>query len=317
MSLWNKTGKYPQNLKDASTGIESKRNVVVTKLGYVRNIKYTDVNGNARNKTDVLVAIGNLANSSNWGFPQVTSAWSSNTTMTHGGTANILCSFSEPLSTSGLHGRLKMTISNTASGNTMLASSNGTVIGSNQLLFRFKPTVGGIYFVNAHLMANGSATAANVRSLNSGTELANLYFTAAVSNNLGSFTIYGTPSIKSVQHSSNAISAGSTVNTWITFNQNVTSAGSGSWKITIANVTSGNNMTAYSDNTTYITGTRFGRLLFRWKPTVAGHYQLQAQSLANNATKTLVHSVTGEASLKVIGGTTSNTAAPSKMLIVT
>lgn len=308
MSLWDKTNTPPKNLTQAE-----KRNVIITDQGFVRRRVYTDQNSRTRTKDEILVSIGGLANSTNWKFARITDAWSGNTTVTHGGTVNVWVSFSEPLSSSGLSGRIKMTVSNTASGNAMLATSSGTVYDGNKLVFRFKPSLGGTYKVNAHLMANGSSTAVNTRSTNSGTELANLYFFASVSNNLGSFTVYGQPAPKLMKHSSNGVTGSTFVNTWIVFTDpiSVTSSLAARFRISVANTQGGNNMFAYANNTVY----GGNRLLFRWKPTVNGNYKVQAQTIANTATMTIVHTTTNEAASKVISGTVSNTATPSTRVV--
>jgi hypothetical protein len=263
MTLWNKTATLPKYLTRAD-----KRNVVVTKIGFVRRFVRTNVFNNTSIKDETLEAIGGLANSSNFGSPKITDVWHtvsasplaavrtlvekrtltsgtvaktggvSNTLVNGTGTAfttqlpagtrfkinqtyhtvvsvanttrmtitpattatanvavridtptvNTYISFSEPVSQSGLAGKTKMNIANTVSGNTMVArTANVSVFSTHHLLYRWRPITLGTYKVQAQTIANSTATAANTRSTNGGTEAVSLVISAAVSNTNGTF----------------------------------------------------------------------------------------------------------------------------------
>jgi hypothetical protein len=185
MSLYNKSTNLPKYLSAAE-----KRNVVVTDAGFVRRTAYTDQNGHARVKDEILATISGLANTTNWGTAGITDLWHSVSTIAHSTVAvNTWVSFSEPISSSGLSGKLKLTVANTAGGNNMVAYSDGIVYGGNKLVFRWKPGVAGTYKVQAQTAANASATSANVRSTNSGTEVVGKVVSGVSSNTAGSVTV--------------------------------------------------------------------------------------------------------------------------------
>lgn len=185
MTLWNKTGKLPQDLNRAE-----KRNVVATAEGYVRRQVKTDVNNNVRIIDQVLVAIGGLANSSNMGSPSITDVWHVPATIAAGNAASVVTyvSFDEPVKFDGASGTIAMTIANTAGGATVTAVSNTSVAGSNNTIaFTWIAETAGTYKVQAQTLANSSSTAVALKSLNAGNEAASLVVSGTVSNTSGDF----------------------------------------------------------------------------------------------------------------------------------
>lgn len=189
MSSWDKTSKLPSHLPRAE-----KRSVIATDRGFVRRQKYTDVHSNVRIKDELLVPIDGLANSSNFGAPNISDVWFSSDTATANTEVTVNVTFDEPVNHSGLSGSIKMAIANTAAGASGLVAihtSNATSItgSSNQLSFSFVPTVVGSYSVSAQTLANVSATAINLRSLNTGTEAATLTVNTAIAATVGTLTV--------------------------------------------------------------------------------------------------------------------------------
>lgn len=186
MPIWTNTGQKPANLSRTE-----KRDVIATERGWVKRIKFTDVHSNVQRKDEVLVAIGNLANSSQMGFPTVTDVWHHASSVANGTTVNTWVSFSEPVQHSGLYANLQLTVANTASGNAMVAIANSTVYGAdNRVLFRWTPNTAGTYKIEAQTIANNTpGIAANLVSMNTGAEDANLVITGIVSNTGGSITV--------------------------------------------------------------------------------------------------------------------------------
>ena len=191
MSLWDKTSKVPSNLTRAE-----KRNVIVTDVGFVRRDKYVDVHGNLRRKDVLLVPIGGLANSTNFGMPTVTDMYfgtNPNTTVTTGVVnqpVSVTVVYDEHVFHSGVAGSLKMTVANTVGGAstyTAVHTANATSVNGadNQLTFTFTPSVAGTYKIQAQTIANSTATAANLVSRSTGNEVASLVVSPTVSNTCG------------------------------------------------------------------------------------------------------------------------------------
>ena len=107
-------------------------------------------------------------------------------------TVDTYVAFNEPISSKS---DAKIVVANTASGNNMIAFANTTVeVANNSLRFRWQPKVLGTYKVQAQSLANATGTALNIRSLNSGNEVATKVITggaSGVANTAGTFVIVG------------------------------------------------------------------------------------------------------------------------------
>jgi hypothetical protein len=188
-----------------ANNLASKRNVIATNKGWIRRqIKRTD--GNAPRLVDeVLVAAhpgsgdaGGYANSY-LGFPDIAQIYTDATSYSFGDTTYVYVVFNEPIWHRAPAGNLRITIANTAGGNsnfkavaTAVNSNTGIVNANNTLVFSFASTTAGdvgTYKINAQSIINATSTVANLVSLNTGNEAANLVITGAVSNTLGTFTI--------------------------------------------------------------------------------------------------------------------------------
>ena len=176
MSLWNKSSKFPQNLNR-----QQKRNVVVTDKGFVRRITYKDAQNVNRVKDELLVTISGLANSSNFGSPNVVDVWFTRSTGTVNTAIETWISFDEPITSTTT---AKITIANTAGGaSTYVATTpNTAVYDTNKLRFTWTPLVAGTYKVGAQTIANATSSALNIRSRNTGTETATLTISSSISN---------------------------------------------------------------------------------------------------------------------------------------
>lgn len=174
---------------------DKKRDVVATDVGYV----YRQVIG-SRVKDEILVAIGNLANSTNLGFPNIVDVYfssnsSGGTALDEGDSANVYVVFNEPVKHSGLAGGLQLTVANSVGSNVTVAyanSGNGLtdiIRANNTVVFSWTvPAAGGTFTVDAGDVANSTLTAANLVSYNTGNESANLHIEGYVSNNVTSVT---------------------------------------------------------------------------------------------------------------------------------
>lgn len=176
MSLWDKSGQPPKWLNRAE-----KRNLVLTSIGWVRKL----VRG-TRTRSEIYVPLNNAANAA--GRPVITDVWHSGATFSAGGSpvVNTWISFSQPISSTSA---LKITVANTAGGAVKTANANTTVYGSNKLLFRWTANAAGTYKVQAQTIANGSATAANIRSTNAGNTVSLRVISGTVSNTSGTITV--------------------------------------------------------------------------------------------------------------------------------
>ena len=188
--------------------LKSKRNVIATSKGWIRRqIKKTD--GVTRIVDEVIVAAApgtsSYPGAAYLGFPDIAQMYLANSTfgplVTQDAIANntalkLCVVFNEPVKHSGLAGRLRIAIANTAGGNNSLVcyansvnSNTGIINANNTLVFAFAAAPTGTYKVAAQTVANATSTAANLVSLNTGSESANLVITGAVSNTLSTFTI--------------------------------------------------------------------------------------------------------------------------------
>ena len=200
----------------ATDGRESwKRNVVATNQGWVRRRNINKDGANSQ-RDEILVAanpgISNdgYANVAYLGFPEITQIYlSTNSTggnaLVRNGTANLYVVFNEPVRHKGGTGFIRLTLSNTAGGNNLIATANAKastsstdiINANNTLVFRFKPAVAGTYKVGAQTLAFGNSAGstgftANLVSLNistNGAEAANSVIAGSVSNNFGTFTV--------------------------------------------------------------------------------------------------------------------------------
>lgn len=178
MPLWDKTTSLPKNLDR-----ESKRNVVATDVGFVRRQVYTDADGNARTKEEILVSLDGVANSSNFGAPSISDVWHSKSTAVINTPIDTFVSFDEPVS---IAAAAKIAVANTVGGSAKVGVAAATpVLAGNTLKFTWTPTVAGTYKVQAQSIANNTAVAINLRSTNSGTETATLVISGPNSNTAG------------------------------------------------------------------------------------------------------------------------------------
>lgn len=196
MPLWSKTGTKPQYLNSANT-----RNCIATNDGWVLRSNYTDVHSNARQKDEILVAIGNLGDSTDMGQPSISEIYLTDATgteassFTNGELVLAKVVFDEPINLIGNSTfTYTLAVANTVSGNAVTATANGSATATNAnntLEFRFAP-VTGTYKINAQNLSNtvtGNSTTLRMYSLNTSGEIANLTISAAVSNALGTFTV--------------------------------------------------------------------------------------------------------------------------------
>ena len=126
-------------------------------------------------------------------------------------------------------------------------------------------------------------------------------------NGLANSTNFGTPKPTDMWHSASSVVVNTYVNTYISYSEPLNWV-AGKVKMTVANTAGGNNMVARSANT-FVHGSN-NTVMFRWRPTVAGTYKVQAQTVANStATAVNLKSTNsgGEAASLVITGLTSNT----------
>lgn len=193
MPIWTKTASSgaPKSLNS-----EQKRNVIATKHGWTRRLVYTDVHGNVRTKDEPLVALGNLDLENSFGRPAIQQIYVANTT---GGTAlkrnrvnYVYVVYSEAITIPASASPLRLTVANTAGGNTVIATSNtakaSVVNANNTLTFKFKVATAGTYKVQAQNMTNTAQH--RVYSVSAGlSNLANNNISAAVSNTNSTFTI--------------------------------------------------------------------------------------------------------------------------------
>jgi hypothetical protein len=196
-----------QPFAEADT-LKSKRNVIATDKGWVRRQIKNTGNG-PRIIDEVLVAAnpgvaGGYAGAAYLGFPDIAQIYltdNSNIALTSHTLANntsyrVHVVFNEPVKHSGLAGVMKLSIANTAAGNNSLIataaavnSNTGIVNANNTLVFAFTSGPAGSYKIQAQTIANNTSTAANLVSLNTGSESANLVITGAVSNTVGTIII--------------------------------------------------------------------------------------------------------------------------------
>lgn len=210
MSRWDfaKEGTHPAAGANSVAGLEagfqpyfeadnhaSKRNVIATNVGWVRRQNYTDVHGNSRTKDEILVA-ANPGTSEGYvsadylGFPDIAQLYVS--TENSANSINVYVVFNEPVYFKGSANNLTITLANTAGGNSQVATANASIRditnANNTVIFKVTGAQPGTYKIHANTIAV-VAGSANLNSLNSGGEDANLVITGAVSNTLGTFTI--------------------------------------------------------------------------------------------------------------------------------
>lgn len=191
MVLWSKTGTKPKHL----TRVE-KRTVIATPQGWVKRSNYTDAGSNVRVKDEILVAISGLSAEVTMGNPDITDVYVSNTT---GGSTikrnlvnRVYVVFSEPISIGASASPFRLTIANTASGNTVIATANtnkaAITNANNTLVFKFKANTVGTYKIQAQNLSN-TAQAKVYGVYGGSSETVNTNISATVSNTNSTFSI--------------------------------------------------------------------------------------------------------------------------------
>ena len=188
--------------------LSSKRNVIATEKGWIRRT-HKNTDGNQRQIDEVLVAAhpgsagatGGYSGIAYLGFPDIAQVYLNSTSISaaYGGeNVSVYVVMNEPVKHSGAAGSLQITVANTAGGNSSLVatatavnSNTGITNANNTLVFTLPVTAGdaGSYKIQAQTVINATATAANLVSLNTGSESANLVITGAVSNTVGTIVI--------------------------------------------------------------------------------------------------------------------------------
>ena len=188
--------------------LSSKRNVIATEKGWIRRT-HKNTDGNQRQIDEVLVAAhpgsagatGGYSGIAYLGFPDIAQVYLNSTSISaaYGGeNVSVYVVMNEPVKHSGAAGSLQITVANTAGGNSSLVatatavnSNTGITNANNTLVFTLPVTAGdaGSYKIQAQTVINATATAANLVSLNAGSESANLVITGAVSNTVGTIVI--------------------------------------------------------------------------------------------------------------------------------
>ena len=188
--------------------LSSKRNVIATDKGWIRRT-HKNTDGNQRQIDEVLVAAhpgsagatGGYSGIAYLGFPDIAQVYLNSTSISaaYGGeNVSVYVVMNEPVKHSGAAGSLQITVANTAGGNSSLVatatavnSNTGITNANNTLVFTLPVTAGdaGSYKIQAQSVINATAAAANLVSLNAGSESANLVITGAVSNTVGTIVI--------------------------------------------------------------------------------------------------------------------------------
>ena len=188
--------------------LSSKRNVIATEKGWIRRT-HKNTDGNQRQIDEVLVAAhpgsagatGGYSGIAYLGFPDIAQVYLNSTSISaaYGGeNVSVYVVMNEPVKHSGAAGSLQITVANTAGGNSSLVatatavnSNTGITNANNTLVFTLPVTAGdaGSYKIQAQSVINATAAAANLLSLNAGSESANLVITGAVSNTVGTIVI--------------------------------------------------------------------------------------------------------------------------------
>ena len=187
----------------------NKRNVIATEKGWVRRTHRNKQGGGVRQVEEVLIAAHpgpggfSYASNTHLGWPDIAEVFLQPNTATGatsyavGTDVNVYVVFTEPMFYGANPNKLVLTLANTVSGNGSLVansialnSNSGIQYANNVLVFKFKSLNAqdaGTYKIGAQVMTNTGF--ANLRSLNTGNELANLTISGPVSNSLGTFTI--------------------------------------------------------------------------------------------------------------------------------
>ena len=188
--------------------LSSKRNVIATEKGWIRRT-HKNTDGNQRQIDEVIVAAhpgsagatGGYSGIAYLGFPDIAQVYLDSTSISAayaGENVSVYVVMNEPVKHSGAAGSLQITVANTAGGNSSLVatatavnSNTGITNANNTLVFTLPVTAGdaGSYKIQAQSVINATATAANLVSLNAGSESANLVITGAVSNTVGTIVI--------------------------------------------------------------------------------------------------------------------------------
>jgi hypothetical protein len=300
---WSDTGTRPDWLDRENLN----RNVIATKKGWTLRRNYTNGFSQSIQRDETLVAIGDLAN--NVGTPTVTEVFTANnsggTIFRAGFRGNIAVVFDEGLLRRHANGPSgwKLTVANTASGNSVLAIANTTIaLANNTLYFNFIPAVKGTYKVQAQTLANST----NYLRGETNNENVSRTISSSVSNTLGTFTVWGTPVIKAVTLAN--ATGGSTYRTsttnYLTVRWDDDLDGNVAMlRMTVANTAAGNSVYARGLANT-ISGKK---AVFAFVPGVAGTYKVQAQTIANTSGALKPKNAADDVISRVISGTVSNT----------
>jgi hypothetical protein len=181
--------------------LASKRNVILTELGWVRRENFTDTHGNARTKDEILVAAhpaGGFSYAANTygGGPDIAQIYPEVQPFTAGVAANVYVVFTTPVTFSGGAGanNLTFTVANTVNGAHAVATCTAgiatTVLNANNTLkFTFPAAVAGSYQVNAQSISVTGGGNPLYNPDQATVHSANLVISGASSNGLGTFTV--------------------------------------------------------------------------------------------------------------------------------
>ena len=300
---WSDTGTRPDWLDREDLN----RAVIATSKGWVLRRNYTNGFSQSVRHEEVLVALGDLANT--LGTPTPSGLFVANSaggnTVRVGSGAYIGLSFDEGLlrKHANAGSGWKVTVANTANGNTVLAVANTTIAyANNTLYFNFVPGKLGTYKVQAQNIANSTA----FLRAESNTQLVSLTISGVASNTLAAFAVVGQPAIRSMALANatggSTYRVGSNVRVSITYDDDITTGNAAMLRFTVANTVSGNSVYARG-----LANTVAGKkVLFSFKPGVAGTYKIQAQTIANTNALTQPKNAAGYVIAKTITGAVSN-----------
>lgn len=186
MPLWDKSGTKPVHLNTLE-----KRDVIATNQGWTRRYTYTDTHSLARQKDEVLVAIGHLANTANMGAPSVSGVYitqaGAETGFVNTATLEVNVVFDEPLNVIGVS---SIVVANTTdAGNSVIAWANATqtpINANNTIIYHAEVDHPDTYKIEAQDIGNTTNWAV---SLNTDGEQADVLVAPAPSNAYGTFVV--------------------------------------------------------------------------------------------------------------------------------
>jgi hypothetical protein len=169
------------------------QNVIATNKGWVERTIVRKTDGSIhKTRDEVLVSIGGL--NTRQGIARAShisvanSVWGK--VLRVGSRAEVDICWNEPVKLKTTNARLRITIANTAGGNNLVALSNSSTLAygaNNMIRFPFVPGVKGTYKIQAQTIVKANTATsftANLYSLNSGNETANLIIKNTVSNTI-------------------------------------------------------------------------------------------------------------------------------------